>query len=185
MATSAYNDFNNPYVRILGKLRPGITLAQARKTLNGVETQLATEHPQTDSGNRVVLVPLREQLDGDIRKPLLILMGAVGLVLLIACANTAGLALARNAERQKEIAVRLALGATRRRLLRQFVTESLLLATIGGAGGVLLALAGNRVLLRLFPTDVANLNIPMVTEIPCSLSQSHCLPHFSSGLSPC
>jgi hypothetical protein len=147
-------------VRILGRLREGVTLAQAQKTLNDVEAQVATEHPQTDSGNRVVLVPLREQLDGDIRKPLLILMGAVGLVLLIACANTAGLALARNAERQKEIAVRLALGATRRRLLRQFVTESLLLAVIGGAGGILLALAGNHFLLRLFPNDVANLNIP-------------------------
>jgi putative ABC transport system permease protein len=166
MAASAYNDFNNPYVRSLGRLRPGVTLAQAQKTLNDIEAQVATTHPQTDSGNRVVLVPLREQLDGDIRKPLLILMGAVGLVLLIACANTAGLSLARNAERQKEIAVRLALGATRLRLLCQFVTESLLLAAIGGTGGVLLALGGNRFLLRLFPTDVANLNIPKVTQIP-------------------
>jgi predicted permease len=169
IAPSAYNDFNNPFVRILGRLRPGITLPQAQKTLNDIEAQVAAAHPQTDSGNRVVLVPLREQLDGDIRKPVLILMGAVGLVLLIACANTAGLALARNAERQKEIAVRLALGATRRRLLRQFVTESLLLATIGGAGGVLLALAGTHFLLRLFPTDVANLNIPKVTQIPIDL----------------
>jgi putative ABC transport system permease protein len=166
MAASAYDDFNIPYVRILGRLRPGITLAQAQKTLNDIEAQVATEHPRTDSGNRVVLVPLREQLDGDIRRPLLILMGAVGLVLLIACANTAGLALARNAERQKEIAVRLALGATRGRLLRQFVTESLLLATIGGAAGILLALAGTHFLLRLFPNDVANLNIPKVTQIP-------------------
>jgi putative ABC transport system permease protein len=166
IVASAYGDYNNTYVRILGRLRPGITLAQAQKTLNNVEAQVAAAHPQTDSGNRVVVVPLREQLDGDIRKPLLILMGAVGLVLLIACANTAGLALARNAERQKEIAVRLALGATRRRLLRQFVTESLLLAGIGGAGGVLLALLGTHFLLRLFPTDVANLNIPKLTQIP-------------------
>jgi putative ABC transport system permease protein len=166
MAASAYNDFNNPYVRILGRLRAGVTLEQAQKTLNDIEAQVAATHPQTDSGNRVVLVPLREQLDGDIRKPLLILMGAVGLVLLIACANTAGLSLARNAERQKEIAVRLALGATRLRLLCQFVTESLLLAAIGGTGGVLLALGGNRFLLRLFPIDVANLNIPKVTQIP-------------------
>jgi len=166
IAASSYDDFNNPYVRILGRLKPGISLAQAQKTLNSVEAQVAAAHPQTDSGNRVLLVPLREQLDGDIRKPLLILMGAVGLVLLIACANTAGLALARNAERQKEIAVRLALGATRRRLLCQFVTESLLLAAIGGAGGILLALLGNRILLRLFPTDVANLDIPRITAIP-------------------
>jgi putative ABC transport system permease protein len=165
MAPSSYDDFNNTYVRILGRLRPGVTLTEAQKTLNDVEAQISTAHPQTDSGNRVVLVPLREQLDGDIRRPLLILMGAVGLVLLIACANTAGLALARNAERQREIAVRLALGATRRRLLRQFVTESLLLAVIGGAGGILLAAAMTHFLLRLFPNDVANLDIPKVTEI--------------------
>jgi predicted permease len=166
IAPSAYDDFNHTYVRILGRLREGVTLAQAQKTLNDVEAQVATAHPETDRGNRVVLIPLREQLNGDIRKPLLILMGAVVLVLLIACANTAGLALARIAERQKEIAVRLALGATRRRLLRQFMTESLLLAVTGGTGGVLLALAGTHFLLRLFPNEVANLNIPKVTEIP-------------------
>jgi putative ABC transport system permease protein len=166
MAPSAYTDFKHHYIRILGRVRPGVTLAEAQKRLNDVEAQVAAAHPQTDTGNRVVLVPLREQLDGDIRKPLLILMGAVGLVLLIACANTAGLALARNAERQKEIAVRMALGATRRRLLGQFMTESLLLAVIGGAGGIVLALAGTHFLLTLFPTDVANLNIPSVTRIP-------------------
>jgi putative ABC transport system permease protein len=166
IAAGAFGDFDHTYVRILGRLRAGVSLAQAQKAMSDLEAQVAGEHPQTDAGNRVVLVPLREQLDGDIRKPLLILMGAVGLVLLIACANTAGLALARNAERQKEIAVRLALGATRKRLLRQFVTESLLLAAIGGAGGVLLALVGGRFLLRLFPTEVANLNIPKVTQIP-------------------
>jgi putative ABC transport system permease protein len=134
--------------------------------LNTLEARVAAQHPNTDSGNRVVLVPLREQLVGDIRKPLLLLMVAVGLVLLIACANTAGLALARDAERQKEIAVRLALGATRLRLLRQFVTESLVLATIGGVVGIPLAFAGRHFLLTLFPNDVANLDIPKVTAIP-------------------
>jgi predicted permease len=166
MAPSAFDDFNHTYVRILGRLRPGITLEAAQKGINALEAQTAAAHPSTDNGNRVVLVPIRQQLDGDIRKPLLILLGAVGLVLLIACANTAGLALARNAERQKEISVRLALGATRLRLLRQFVTESLLLATMGGAAGMFLALVGSRLLLTLFPNDVANLQIPKVTEIP-------------------
>jgi predicted permease len=166
MAPSDFDDFNHTYVRILGRLRPGITLEAAQKEINALEAQTAAAHPSTDNGNRVVLVPIRQQLDGDIRKPLLILLGAVGLVLLIACANTAGLALARNAERQKEISVRLALGATRLRLLRQFVTESLLLATMGGVTGMLLALAGTRLLLTLFPNDVANLQIPKVTEIP-------------------
>lgn len=88
------------------------------------------------------------------------------LVLLIACANTAGLALARNAERQKEIGVRLALGATRLRLVKQSAAESLLLAAIGGAGGMLLPLAGTPLLLMLFPNDVFNLNIPRVRQIP-------------------
>jgi len=166
IAPSALDDFNHTYVRILGRLKPGVTKEQAQAAVNDVEAQIAAAHPDTDSGNRVVLVPLREQLDGDIRKPLLILMGAVALVLLIACANTAGLALARDAERYKEIAVRLALGATRRRLFQQFITESLLMAAIGGCAGMLLAFAGSHFLLTLFPNDVANLNIPAVTEIP-------------------
>ena len=93
-------------------------------------------------------------------------MAAAGLVLLIACANTAGLSLARNAERQKEIAVRLSLGATQWRLLRQFTAESFLLALMGGAAGTLLAFGGTHLLLALFPNDVANLNIPKVTQIP-------------------
>ena len=166
MAPSDFDDFKHTYVRILARLKPGVTLAAAQKAMNALEAQVDAAHPDTDGGNRVVLVPLREELAGDIRRPLLILLGAVALVLLIACANTAGLALARDAERQKEIAVRLALGATRMRLLRQFLTESLLLAVMGGIGGVLLALAGTRLLVRLFPNDVANLQIPKVTEIP-------------------
>jgi predicted permease len=166
LAPSAFNDFDHSYIRILGRLRDGVSIAQARKTLNALEARIAVAHPATNGGNRVALVPLREQLAGDIREPLLILMGAVGLVMLIACANTAGLALARDAERQKEIAVRLALGATRRRLLRQFLTESFLLAAIGGAAGIAIALAGTRFLLAMFPNDVANLSIPKVTDIP-------------------
>jgi predicted permease len=166
MAPGDYNDFKHTYVRALGRLRAGISVAQARKTLNAFEEQLIAAHPDTDSGNRVVVVPLREQLDEDIRKPLLILMGAVMVLLLIACANTAGLALARNTARQKEIAVRMALGATRRRLLRQFVTENFLLAVLGGAAGMGLTLLGTRFLLRLFPTDVSNLSIPRLTQIP-------------------
>ncbi len=164
--TSAYDDFDHHWIRILGRLKPGVSLAQAQKAVNAVEAQIAAAHPDTDSGNRVVLVPIREQLVGDIRKPLLLLMAAAFLVLLIACANTAGLALARDAERQKEIAVRLALGATRLRLLRQFITESLVLAAIGGAIGIPLAFAGTHFLLTLFPNEVANLDIPKVTAIP-------------------
>ncbi len=166
MGPSDFDDFKHTYVRILARLKAGVTLAAAEKAMDALQVQVDAAHPDTDGGNRVVLTPLREQLTGDIRRPLLILLGAVAMVLLIACANTAGLALARDAERQKEIAVRLALGATRLRLLQQFLTESLLLAVMGGIGGVLLALAGTRLLVWLFPNDVANLQIPKVTEIP-------------------
>ncbi len=190
MAPSAFDNFKVPYIRILGRLKPGLTVEQAQKAVNELESQTAAAHPDTDSGNRVVLVPLRQQLDGDIRKPLLILMGAAALVLLIACANTAGLALARDAERQKEIAVRLALGASRARLLQQFVTESLLMAAIGGAAGILLAFAGTHFLLTLFPNDVANLNIPSVTRIPIDRGVflfallTTLLTAFLSGIAP-
>src|SRR5260370_13251316 len=92
--------------------------------------------------------------------------GAVGVWVVLGSANAAGLALARDTERQKEVALPLALGVTRWRLLRQFFAESLLLAILGGAVGILLALAGTRFLLTLFPNDVANLNIPKITEIP-------------------
>jgi predicted permease len=166
LAPSAFDDFDHHWIRILGRLKRGVSVADAQKAVNAVEAQVAASHPSTDSGNRVALVPLREQLTGDIRQPLWLLMAAVSLVLLIACANTAGLALARDAERQKEIAVRLALGATRLRLLRQFVTESVVLAAIGGAVGIPLAYAGTHFLLTLFPNDVANLNIPKLTRIP-------------------
>jgi len=169
IAPAALDDFKNSYIRIIGRLKPGVTLAQAQNELNAIESQLMSTHPDTDAGNRIIVVPLREQLDGDIRKPLLILMGAVGVVLLIACANVAGLALARDAERRKEIAVRLALGATRMRLLRQFLIESLLLAAMGGAAGLAIGLVLTRALLTLFPNDVANLDIPKVTAIPMDL----------------
>jgi predicted permease len=170
IAPAAFDNFSRKNVHALGRLKPGVTLATARKAVNALEARIAAAHPDTDSGNRVVLVPLREQLDGDIREPLLILMGAVGLVLLIACANTAGLALVRDASRRKEVAIRLALGAARLRLLRQFVTERLLLAAMGGAAGLLLALAGARLLVAIFPNDVENLSIPRVTAIPIDRS---------------
>ncbi len=166
MAPGDYNDFRHTYVRILGRLRPGLSVAQAQKTLNAVEARLIASHPDTDTGNRIVVIPLRGMLEGDIRMPLLVLMGAAIFVLLVACANTAGLALARNNERRTEIAVRLALGATRQRLLRQFLTESVLLAALGSAAGIGLAVLGTHYLLALFPNDVANLNIPKVTAIP-------------------
>ncbi len=159
-------NYKDPALRIMARLKPGVTIKQAESQLNAIESRIAQQHPDTDEGNTVKIVPLREELSGDIRLPLLILLGAVGFVLLIACANVANLTLARAAGRQKELAVRSALGASRGRLIRQFLTESIFLSLTGGVAGVVLAALATRFLVGIFPNNIANLNIPRITAIP-------------------
>ncbi|HXV85600.1 MAG TPA: ABC transporter permease [Gemmatimonadales bacterium] len=142
------------YMFAIGRLRPGVALAQARAELDAIGAQMATEYPATNTSIGITAVPIDEQLLGDVRPALFVLLVAVGFVLLIACANVASLLLARAAERGRELAVRAALGADRGRLTRQLATESLLLAVIGGAGGIGLAYAGIRVLVALAPEDL-------------------------------
>jgi predicted permease len=154
------------FVRVIGRLKSGVSLAEAQVRMNALERQIATLHPETDTGNETYVEPLRNELVGGIRTPLLALLGAVGLVLMIACVNIAGLLLARAAGRQVEVSLRVAIGASRWRLLRQFLCESLLLSFVGGALGVLLAWWGTRFLLAIFPNGVANLSIPKVEAIP-------------------
>jgi cell division protein FtsX len=137
------NDRGMRYLRVMARLKPGATMQQARTEMNTIAARLKSEYPNTNK-------------DQD----------AVSLVLLIACANVANLLLSRAMTRQKEIAVRTALGASRLRMIRQLLTESVLLGLLGGALGVALAYRGVKILVGMFPPTIANLNIPRVEHIP-------------------
>jgi putative ABC transport system permease protein len=152
------NDPSTPrgsnFLNVIARLKPGVPIAQAAANL---QTVLQPQYPNQISVN---VLPLSEQLTGDTRTPLLVLLGAIAFVLLIACANVANLLLVRAAGRQKEVAVRTALGASPFRLFRQFLVESLLLAMIGGALGLLLATSSLDLLISLSP-----MRIPRLAEV--------------------
>jgi len=137
------------FLRPLGRLKPGVTMAQAQSDTDGIATQLEKQYPNSNAVWSLRLEGLRDRLIGSSKTSLFILFGAVGFVLLIACANVANLLLVRAAGRQKEIALRTALGASRFRIVRQLMTESLLLAIIGGTIGALIAAWGIDLLVLL------------------------------------
>ena len=146
------------FLRPIGLLKPGVTISQAQSELDVIAARLASQYPATNAGFSAKLEPLRNVLIGNVRPAFAVLIAAVALVLLIACANVASLVLARNTSRQREIAIRTALGAGRSRLIRQLLTESLVLAFAGGAAGIFLANAGAELLKQLGPQSLPRLD---------------------------
>lgn len=155
-----YRETSGRFLRAIGRLKPGATIQQAQAELTGIAKQLEKAYPTKNFGWDVNVIPIHEEVVGEIRPILMVLVAAVAFVLLIACANVANLLLSRAAARQKELALRAALGASRLRLIRQMLTESVLLALMGGLLGVALAYWGVQLLIGFGPD-----NIPRLSEI--------------------
>jgi predicted permease len=154
------------WLRVMARMKSGVTFEQARTDMQTIAAQLRSEHPKTNEGYDVNLLTLRQYTSGDVRPALLVLLCSAGFLLLIACANIANLLLSRAVARQREIAIRAALGAGRVRMVRQFLTESILLGLAGGALGLMIAYRGAGALVAMFPTTISNLSIPHIERIP-------------------
>jgi predicted permease len=154
------NRGNHPGIYVVGRMKPGVSVEQARSEVKTIAARLAERYPNSNARQSMTVEPLHEAVVGDMRPALMLLLGAVAFVLLIACANVANLLLARAADRQREVAVRLALGARRGRVLRQLLTESLLLSLLGAVAGVFVGYLGLEALLASLPG-----NVPRADEV--------------------
>jgi putative ABC transport system permease protein len=151
------------YLGAIARLKPGVSLSQAQADMKIIASQLANENPAFDTNWGAAVVPMREQFTGNLRTPFLVLLGAVGLVLLIACANVANLMLMRSSARHREMAIRTSLGATRARIVRQLLVESMLLGITGGVLGLLFAVWAKDVLLAMLPESMSVAKVNSVT----------------------
>lgn len=154
------------FLYVTGRLKPGVSLEQAQSEMSTIARNLAQQYPESNTNRSVHVASLHEEIVGPLRPAMIVLLAAVGFVLLIACANVASLFLARAAARQREVAIRAALGASPLRLLRQMLTEGVLLSIIGGVFGLLLALVGVRALVAAIP---GNLPIPNLDQVGIDL----------------
>jgi putative ABC transport system permease protein len=173
------------YWNVVARLKRGATLEQARAEMHAIAERLSRQYPTSNANTGIEIVPLHEQLFGHLKPALLVFLGAVGFVLLIACANVANLLLARGMRRGRELSIRAALGATRSRLIRQMLTESVVLAAVGCASGLFLAHVGIRLILGLAPGDVPYLDrLTLDTRMLAFAAGLSVLASILSGLAP-